>query len=59
MSMNSTREDFLANELSSRELWLKVTETTFSALLIATAFTGNLLVCLAIKKNDKLRKIPN
>lgn len=56
---SSTREEILAMELSNRGLPLKATECSFSILLILTAFTGNLLVCLAIKRNPKLRTIPN
>lgn len=56
---NSTRETILAMELSSRGLPQKITECIFSAVLILTAFTGNVLVCLAIKKNPKLRTVPN
>lgn len=60
MSKNSsTREEILALELSNRGLPLKIFECSFSVLLILTAFTGNLLVCLAVKKNPKLRTIPN
>lgn len=46
-------------ELSSRGLPLKITECLFSLLVILTAFTGNLLVCSAIKRNRNLRTIPN
>ena len=59
MSKNSTKEDLLAMALSSRSLPRKIGECTFSIILIFTAFIGNLLVCLAIKRNQKLRKIPN
>ena len=55
----STRETILAMQLSSRGLPQKITECIFSAVLIFTAFIGNVLVCLAIKKNPKLRTVPN
>lgn len=55
----STRETILAMELTSRGLSQKITECTFSAILIITAFSGNFLVCLAIKNNTKLRTVPN
>lgn len=55
----STRETILATDLSSRGLPQKITECTISAFLIITAFTGNFLVCLAIKNNTKLRTVPN
>lgn len=55
----STRETILAMQLSSRGLPQKITECIFSAVLILTAFIGNVLVCLAIKKNPKLRTVPN
>ncbi|XP_078365100.1 melatonin receptor type 1B-B-like [Oculina patagonica] len=56
---SSTRETILAMELSNRGLPQKITECIFSAILIITAFTGNFLVCLAIKNNTKLRTVPN
>ena len=56
---SSTREIVLAMELSSRGLPQKIIECTISAILIITAFTGNFLVCLAIKNNTKLRTVPN
>lgn len=59
MKNYSTREDILTEELSNRSLWFKIFECTLTALVLMAAFTGNLLVCLAIKKNAKLRKIPN
>lgn len=55
----SMRETILAMELSSRGLPQKITECMFSAVLILTAFIGNVLVCLAIKKSPKLRTVPN
>lgn len=59
MKNHSTKEDTLAIQLSNRTLWFKIFECTLNALVLMAAFTGNLLVCLAIKKNAKLRKIPN
>lgn len=56
---SSTRENILATELSSRELPLKIAECSFYAVLIIGAFLGNLLVFLAIKRNSKLRTVPN
>lgn len=51
MKNHSTKKDTLAIQLSNRTLWFKIFECTLNALVLMAAFTGNLLVCLAIKKN--------
>ena len=49
----------LAQELASRTTTLTVVETLCLSIINVTAFVGNVLVCLAVYHNSRLRTIPN
>ena len=49
----------LAQDLASRTTTLTITETLLLSLINAAAFLGNVLVCLVVYRNSRLRTIPN
>ena len=56
---SSFKEQALARELLNRQTVYRILETTIRSMLILSALTGNLLTCLAIRRNPKLRTLPN
>ena len=49
----------LYKELGQRSVWLATIESSGVILLNVLSFAGNLLVCLAVHRNRRLRTIPN
>ena len=49
----------LSQELQQRAVGLVVLESALMILINILAFTGNMLVCLAVYRNQRLRIIPN